>query len=178
MTDPVIAAFETERLQLRPLTAADGDALLALDADPPVMRFINGGRASTPAEITDGLRTWVGHRWLASDDAGQFVGWFSLRPTGLQERELGYRLRREHWGRGYATEGSLAMLAVAFDHLGATRVWAQTMAVNTRSRAVLERCGMRYVRTFELEWDEPIEGADQGDVEYEIRRDDWAPARR
>ena len=61
--------------------------------------------------------------------------------------ELGYRLRREAWGQGYATEGSQALLDHAFHTLGLPRVWAVTMAVNTGSRAVMSRLGMRHVRT-------------------------------
>lgn len=178
MTGPAIVALETERLLLRPMVMADAHALLALDADPEVMRHLNGGRPSTPAEIAAGLPGWVGHRWMAADVAGQFVGWFSIRPSGPAERELGYRLRREHWGRGYATEGSLAVIAAAFDQFGAARVWGQTMTVNHRSRAVMERCGLRYVRTFHAEWNEPIEGTAQGDVEYELLRDEWRAPRR
>ena len=52
------------------------------------------------------------------------------------------------------------------------------MVVNTRSRQVMERCGLRYVRTFHLEWDDPIEGTEQGEVEYELRRTDWEAATR
>ena len=88
-------------------------------------------------------------------------------------RELGYRLRQASWGNGFATEGSKALIAMAFTDLGLRRVWAQTMTVNTRSRRVMERCGLRYVRTFFLEWPEPIEGSDQGDVEYELTKPEW-----
>ena len=52
------------------------------------------------------------------------------------------------------------------------------MTVNTASRAVMERCGMRYVRTFHLEWPEPIEGTERGDVEYELTRTDWERRKR
>ena len=47
------------------------------------------------------------------------------------------------------------------------------MTVNTASRRVMERCGLRYVRTFHLEWDDPIEGTEHGDVEYELTKADW-----
>jgi RimJ/RimL family protein N-acetyltransferase len=101
-----------------------------------------------------------------------------LRPVGRHERELGYRLRRACWGRGLATEGARALIDLAFGELDASRVWAQTMTVNRASRAVMERCGMRYVRRFHLEWPEPIEGTEEGDVEYALSRADWERARR
>jgi RimJ/RimL family protein N-acetyltransferase len=90
------------------------------------------------------------------------------------ERELGYRLRREWWGQGLATEGSLALIQLAFTELGARRVWAQTMTVNVASRRVMERCGLRFVRSFVGSYD-PIEGSEHGDVEYELLLPDDAP---
>lgn len=177
----MIERFATERLHLRPLTIDDVDTLVTLDADPEVMRFITGGRPSTRAEVRTTVEGALGHRWLASEAAtGDLVGWFALKPTGDVDdvgRELGYRLFRRAWGQGYATEGSLALVDRAFTRLGAHRVWAETMTVNTASRRVMERCGLRYVRTFHLDWPEPIEGTDQGDVEYELLRPDWEAER-
>jgi len=62
---------------------------------------------------------------------------------------------------------------VAFRDLGAQRVWAETMTVNARSRRVMDRCGLRYVRTVHREWEDPIDGAQLGEVEYELTRSDW-----
>ncbi len=87
--------------------------------------------------------------------------------------ELGYRLRRDAWGHGYATEGSRALIAKGFGELGLSRIWAQTMAVNTRSRRVLEKSGLRYVRTFFMDFDDPIPGTEKGEVEYAITRSEW-----
>ena len=166
--------FETDRLFLRPLSMDDVDDLVALDSDPEVMRYLNGGRRTPRDEAEEIARSSLGHRWVAVDrSTNAFVGWFSLRPSGVGEYELGYRLRRAAWGKGLATEGSCALLGRAFARLDARRVWAQTMRVNAASRRVLERCGLRYVRTFHLAWPEPIEGTELGDVEYEILRTDW-----
>ncbi|WP_431909375.1 GNAT family N-acetyltransferase [Micromonospora carbonacea] len=97
------------------------------------------------------------------------------RPApGANQAELGYRLRRAAWGRGLATEGSRGLLRHAFATVGLSRVWAQTMAVNTASRRVMEKAGLRYVRTFHLDWDDPIEGTEHGEVEYELLRAEWA----
>jgi RimJ/RimL family protein N-acetyltransferase len=170
----VIDEVATPRLILRPITTDDVDRLVELDADPLVMRFINGGRPTPRDEAARIVERSQGHRWLAFDrDGEEFVGWFGLRPAAAPERELGYRLRRACWGRGLATEGALAMIDTAFARLDARRVWAQTMTVNSASRAVLERCGMRYVRTFHVDWPEPIEGTEHGDVEYELTREEW-----
>jgi RimJ/RimL family protein N-acetyltransferase len=169
-----IDSFGTERLLFRPLSVDDIDELLLLDSDPEVMRYINGGRPSRRDEVDEIVQKSLGHRWMAFDrSTKEFAGWFALRPTGDREYELGYRLHRVAWGKGLATEGSGALVTRAFTDLGADRIWAQTMTVNAASRRVLERCGLRYVRTFHLEWPEQIEGTELGDVEYELLRSEW-----
>jgi len=175
----VLAPLTTARLALRAITTDDVDLIVDLDADPEVMRFINGGRPTPREEAARIVERSQGHRWVAFErDGGAFVGWFGLRPSGPHQRELGYRLRRAFWGRGLAIEGSLALIELAFTQLAVRRVWAQTMTVNTASRAVMERCGMRYVRTFHLEWPEPIAGTEHGDVEYELTAAEWESAPR
>ena len=168
--------LQTERLLLRPIAADDVDLLVALDADPAVMRFINGGRPSSRAEVEGVVQRAIGRRWIAYDRAtDEFLGWFAMRPSIelRADRYLGYRLRRPAWGIGLATEGSRALIAATFTRSDAARILAQTMTVNTASRRVMERCGMHYLRTFFEEWDEPIEGTELGDVEYELSRSDW-----
>ena len=166
--------LETARLTLRPIATSDVDLFVALDSDPEVMRFISGGKPSSRAETQRIVRRSLGHRWLGFErETGDFVGWFGIRPSTAKSRELGYRLRQQMWGKGYATEGSLALIAVAFAQPGVDRVRAETMAVNTASRAVMGRCGLQFVRTFHLEWDDPIAGTEHGEVEYEITKAEW-----
>jgi RimJ/RimL family protein N-acetyltransferase len=181
----------TERLALRAFTVDDLDALEALDADPEVMRYINGGRPTSREELReDILPFWLSYYergdpwgfWAAIERAtGHFLGWFHLRPgphDPPDEPELGYRLRREAWGAGLATEGSRALIDKAFGELGARRVYATTMAVNLGSRRVMEKAGMRLVRLFYGEWPDPIPGDEHGDVEYAITREDWTTRTR
>ncbi len=167
--------LETDRLRLEPLTLDHVDLLVDLDRDPEVMRFISGGKASTRDEVASVVRAHVGYRWAAlTKDDGEFFGWFGMRPAdAAHEYVLGYRLRRSFWGRGLATEGARHLIDLAFTRLGAQRVVADTMTVNERSRRVMERCGLTYVRTFHLEWDEPIAGTELGDVEYAVTRGDY-----
>lgn len=181
----------TERLQLRPFTdtEADADALFALDNDPDVMRYLNGGRP-TPH---DTIRTrtlphllhdypGLGTRgfWAAEEkDGGAFLGWFEFRPLDEDSPavvELGYRLNKAAWGRGYATEGCRALIDKGFAELGVERVTANTMTVNTRSRRVMEKAGLTFVRTFTSDWPEPVEGSEEGEVEYELTQADWGRA--
>jgi RimJ/RimL family protein N-acetyltransferase len=170
----MIAPVETERLALRPITMDDVDLLVELDSDPEVMRFLTGGVPNSRAYVTERVQRSLGHRWIAFERAtGAFIGWFGLEPFPDGARELGYRLRKDAWGKGYATEASSALIALAFTELGAERVWAETMTVNKRSRAVMERCGLRFVRTFHGDWQPKFEGSELDDVEYEITRTDW-----
>jgi RimJ/RimL family protein N-acetyltransferase len=183
--------LETERLLLRRFTADDVDLLIELDSDPDVMHHITGGRPTSREEIVsdvlpaflDYYRRYAGFGFWAAVErsTGRFVGWFHLRPAhgdGPDEVELGYRLRRDVWGRGYATEGSRALIDTAFRHFGVRRVHAETMAVHVASRRVMERSGLRYARTFHQDWPDPIPGDEHGDVEYALEYSEWARHRR
>lgn len=176
--------LETERLILRRLTESDADHLHELDSDPDVMRLLTNGKPTSyevirdrilPALLAEYDRSPKHGRFAALDRTdGAFVGWFALRlRDDPDEAELGYRLRRPAWGKGYATEGCRALTHKAFTELGLQRVFAETMAVNRASRRVMEKCGMRHVRTFHVEFDDPIPGTELGEVEYELRRSDW-----
>lgn len=196
------AALETDRLMLRRFTTADAGELAALDTDPEVMRFLGPVRSEAAIEAEVLPRLMACHArhpgygyWAARvRDGGQLAGWFGLRPVTpgsapiddwpdapageVAVAALGYRLRRSAWGRGYATEGARALVRRAFAELGASRVVATTMAVNARSRRVLEKAGLRHVRTLHLDWPDPLPGNEHGDVEYELGRDDWLPQPR
>jgi RimJ/RimL family protein N-acetyltransferase len=159
--------IETARMTLREIVPADLLALVALDGDPEVMRYI--GTEGTASDTLVGSRDhWVAVR----QGTDEFLGWFGLPalPGDADVRELGYRIKREAWGQGYATEGAIALVRKAFDDLGARRVVAFAMAVNAASRRVMEKAGLTYVHTFFEDWDEPLPGADQGDVEYAIEK--------
>jgi RimJ/RimL family protein N-acetyltransferase len=171
----------TERLRLDPLTESHLELLVGLDSDPEVLRFIwgraltreeslhHGAKRIDPVGEARGIGAWAGF------EDGQFVGWWTLQrdPDDDTTAELGYRLPRHAWGRGLATEGSVALLDHGFRTLALPRVWAGTMAVNRGSRGVLARLGMTHVRTEVQEWDDPLPGADQGEVYYEVTRSAW-----
>lgn len=186
--------LETPRLVLRQFTEDDVDNLFSLNSDPEVMRYLTGGKP-TPRETIrdeiiprhlevyrrlDRLGTWAAE----SAATREFLGWFHLRPGSdgdITNVELGYRLRRPTWNKGYATEGSRALIDMAFASLGVKRVFAQTMTVNAGSRRVMEKCGLTLVRTFPWELPDVIDGAEHGEVEYAITRPEWelrAPGRQ
>jgi RimJ/RimL family protein N-acetyltransferase len=184
---------------LRRFTPDDVDAVLALDGDPAVMRYIDRrikSRAQIEAEVLprflaayERYRDY-GHFAAETRDHGEFIGWLGLRPVvpaagsvddwddapePARIAALGYRLRRSAWGRGYGTEGARALVRRAFVDLAVEEIVATTMAVNAGSRAVLEKAGLRYARTVHLNWPEPLPGNEHGDVEYRLRRAEWRP---
>ncbi|GAA1932553.1 GNAT family N-acetyltransferase [Streptomyces durmitorensis] len=178
--------LKTDRVVLRAFTEADADQLLALDNDPDVMRFINGGRPTSleviqaqtlPRLLHDYPCFGTRGYWAAEEtDTGLFLGWFELRPLddyNPSVAELGYRLNKAAWGRGYATEGSRALIRKGFTDLGVERVTANTMTVNTGSRRVMEKAGLLFLRHFTGHWPEAIEGSEHGEVEYELTRTKW-----
>ena len=178
--------LETPRLIMRQFTKDDVENLFDLNSDPEVMRYINGGRP-TPREVIrdeiipfhlavynrlDRLGTWAAE----SSTTGEFLGWFHFRPgpdTDITNIDLGYRLRRSAWNKGYATEGSQALISGGFTDLGVERVFGHTMTVNTASRRVMEKCGLTLVRTSAYEGADVIEGAEHGEVEYALTKPEW-----
>jgi RimJ/RimL family protein N-acetyltransferase len=182
--------LETERLVLRAFTDDDVDHVFALDNDPDVMRFINGGqptsRAAIQAQILPRLMRdypCFGTRgfWAAQEaGSGVFLGWFEFRPLDENSAavvELGYRLNKAAWGRGYATEGSRALVDKGFTDLGVEQITANTMTVNSGSRRVMEKVGLSFIRNFTSDWPEAIPGSEHGEVEYELTRTEWEQSR-
>ncbi|WBQ02278.1 GNAT family N-acetyltransferase [Kribbella sp. CA-293567] len=175
--------LETERLVLRRFTAGDTDLLVELDSDAEVMRYLTG--EPTPrAEIEQKVLPEILARYETHPDlgtfaaheqsTGQFLGWFGLQPTSEAGTvDVGYRLNRSAWGRGYATEGTRALIDRAFNELGMARVIADTMAVNMKSRRVMVKAGLRFVRLFHVHFDDPLPGTEYGEVEYAIDRSAW-----
>lgn len=184
--------LRTERVTLRPFGPADADLLVELDSDPAVMRYLSGGEPTAPELVRErdlpsvlaGYDRWAGRFGLfaAYETAGgAFLGWFCLRPERdgpLDEVELGYRLRRAAWGRGYATEVSSALLAKAFTDLDVRVVWGATMALNRPSQRVMEKAGMTVAQTLPTPEDMlAVEGAELGGYRYEITREQWEQRR-
>jgi RimJ/RimL family protein N-acetyltransferase len=179
-------ALHTERITLAPLAEEHFEMEVELDSDPEVMRHLSG-RPSTREEVkaghlrriaaaenVDGLGFWVGR---VDDD---FVGWWNLRPAHGPDQpddpgvaDLGYRLMRRWWGNGLASEGARELVRYGFEDVGLARIIAQTLAVNARSRAVMKRVGLTYVRAFPSSMTAPVEGVEEGEVEYELTREQW-----
>jgi RimJ/RimL family protein N-acetyltransferase len=178
--------LQTDRITLVPLADEHFEWEVELDSDLAVMRYLSG-RASTREEVVasharrmaaaqnvDGLGFWVG---LVDDE---FVGWWILQrahgpdqPDDPGVADLGYRLLPRHWRKGLASEGARELVRYGFEDVGLDRIIAQAMTVNTGSRAVMERVGLTYVRTFPTSTTAPVEGIEEGEVEYEMTREQW-----
>ena len=171
------ATLRTSRLTLVPLGEEHLDHEVELDSDPEVMRYLGTARTRAEveryhrhrlavADLVPGLGFWAGF------SGEQFVGWWILEPPQRADQgpvegqaELGYRLLRRYWRQGLASEGARELLRHGFEDLGLRRIFAETMAVNEASRATMASIGLRYVRTFSLDWEEPLPGAEHGEVE-------------
>ena len=179
--------LETGRMVLRQCAAADVDRLVELHNDPAVMRYL-GPCEETAEHVRDEvLPRWLrlyaqgfGY-WAAIEKAtGAFLGWFLFRPPMVHPEpgvvELGYRLHVAAWGRGFATEGAIALVDRGFAEMGVQRVVANTMTINRGSQRVMQKAGLRFVRTVHLSHTHPIDGSEHGDVEYALTREEWHAA--
>lgn len=147
--------LRTSRLLLRRWRDADREPFAALNADPVVMEHFPAplGRAESDAlvdRVEHGLEERGWGLWAVEvPGAAAFVGFVGLNPATFDAPftpavEVGWRLAREHWGHGYATEGARAALDFGFETLALDEIVSFTTHGNVRSRRVLERLGMRH----------------------------------
>lgn len=158
MSDPALTIGlppATPRLFFRAWTEADLELALALWGDPVVTEWIGGPFSETAVRerlaressilVVHGIQYWP----IFLRSSGEHVGCCGLRPYRPDQRihELGFHLRREHWGQGYATEAARAAIRYAFDALRATALFAGHHPRNTTSRRLLEKLGFRYTHS-------------------------------
>jgi [ribosomal protein S5]-alanine N-acetyltransferase len=166
--------LETDRLTLRRFTDtdADGRLLFELDSDPEVMRFIGPFRLPNVEAYRERIRTvWLpqcaAHPargvWAMHEKAtGEFCGWMFMRPatvykfaaeagwTRATDMELGYRLRRTAWGRGFATEAATELVRITLADPTATCIVSAALVPNRGSTRVMEKAGLRRIREFTI----------------------------
>ncbi|MEO8481395.1 MAG: GNAT family N-acetyltransferase [Acidobacteriota bacterium] len=153
MIPPEIPELETSRLRLRQWRDADRAPFAAMVADAEVMRYFPStmSRAESDHFVDRVLAGFArrGFGWWAVEIPGRatFVGFIGLSIPSFDAHftpcvEVGWRLAREHWGLGYATEGARACLDLGFDVLGLTEIVALTAHDNLRSRRVMAKLGM------------------------------------
>lgn len=145
--------IRTHRLLMRRWSEADREPFAAMNADPEVMRYFESiqDRRTSDAFVDrieqrfekQGFGLWA----IEVMKTGEFIGFTGLNPMpagtpGAGGMEIGWRLARQAWHRGYATEAARAALGVAFGPIGLDEIWSVTAVGNAASRAVMERLGM------------------------------------
>ena len=150
---------ETPRLRLRAFAPGDAQLIFELDQDPVVVKFVDGPATLDEAQneilpyFLNLSREHPGFGFFATFERATdtYIGWFHFRPSRESARdiELGYRLRRSAWGKGYATEGSRALIHRGFTELGVERVVAAALVANRASTHVMEKCGLTVQSYFE-----------------------------
>lgn len=149
-----IPIVSTERLTLRPFTAADRLAYAALRADPDVVRYLPGGEALVPfaTEIAESRIAAFRDAWsrgygvwaIEETATGSFVGQAGLASLERSaDVEVLYALGRRFWGYGYAREAAAASLRFGFETVGLMRIVAFVVPDNTASARVLAAIGLR-----------------------------------
>ena len=145
--------LRTPRLALRAWRENDRSEFAALNADPEVTWDLDGplSRAESDAKFDRYVATFAQRgfaRWAIEDIEGCFVGYAGVMPSSPDHArgphaEIGWRLARSAWGKGYATEAAQAALRDFFARTGLAEVLSYTSADNARSQAVMERLGLR-----------------------------------
>lgn len=152
MAEPI--ETDTERLRLRQWIAADREPFAALNADPTVMEFYPAplGRAESDA-MANRCQSLIAERgwgfWAVErKDTQEFIGFVGLHTPAPELPfspcvEIGWRLAAKHWGKGFATEAARCALRIGFERLALPEIVSFASIGNTKSRAIMERLGMR-----------------------------------
>ncbi|TAK74600.1 MAG: GNAT family N-acetyltransferase [Gammaproteobacteria bacterium] len=149
--------LETERLILKTIELSDLDNLVALRSDPEVMKYISQGEIQTKEEVETFMakaipyheKHGLGFCSVFEKESSIFVGQAGLFHLGYDDTrsdiEIGYRLHKKFWGKGYATELAKALIQWGFEHLSIKKLVAVAHPENRGSQRVLEKVGMWYV---------------------------------
>jgi RimJ/RimL family protein N-acetyltransferase len=182
-------ALETERMILRRERLGDLELWLEHMNTPQVMEMVGGVQPrenvveslARMAADTDGE---IAFHFVTLKSDGQLIGKCGLSPIDTAvapaalrgQVQVGWTLRADHWGRGYATEAGRAMLEVAFERSGLAMVYSQTSERNRGSWRVMQRLGM--TRLAELDYDDPeYPPEDNPTMVWGITREAWQAAR-
>lgn len=165
--------FETERLRVRHFTAADAYNYFSLHGNPEVMRYIRPAktRKKCDALFDETILYTLPHpflgRWAVDEkSSGTFIGTFVIVPIPVDEEkiQLGYSFIPAAWGKGFATELTIAGLAYFRDQTPLTEIYAVTETLNIASEKVLSKAGFQF-------FDKKIEGEKELQV-FIVRRSD------
>ncbi len=177
--------IETERLRLRDWSDVDAAPFAALNADPRVMEFFPAAltRAESDAQMA-AIRAFIedhGYGLYAAEEksSGRFIGFVGLSLPSFKAHftpavEIGWRLARESWGLGYATEGARVVADHAFGPLGLDALVSFTAEWNRPSRRVMEKIGMTHDPVDDFRHPRlPPDHKLSRHVLYRLNRKDW-----
>ena len=156
--------IETERLIIRNLELSDASGMFALDSDADVHKFLGNNpiqKIEQAEEIIQTIRQQyidygMGRLAVMTKNTHDFVGWTGIKyEKELREDfnyyDLGYRFRKEYWGKGIATETSIASLKHGFDTLNLTEIFAAAEVAHIASNKVLKKVGLNQIEVFEFD---------------------------
>ena len=155
---------ETDRLILRDIEEYDAAGIFKLDSDPDVHEYLGKKpiqRIEAAVEAIAYIRkqyqqNGIG-RWAIMDkETEDFIGWTGLKYEQSLRKEfsyydLGYRLRKEYWGKGIATETAMASLQYGFERLNLKEIGAAAAVEHLASNKILSNIGMQQIETFDFE---------------------------
>ena len=152
--------FQSSRLGFRPLIDSDLLPMAAINSDPAVMEFFPKRQSTTETQafidIVQQHHAAHGYAWYAVDilENKEFIGFIGLIQTPFEASftpctEIGWRLKKAAWGKGYATEGATRCLAHGFQTLQLPEIYSFTATVNHRSERVMQKIGMTKVGEFD-----------------------------
>ncbi len=156
---------ETERLILRELMESDLEGMFELDSNPEVHKYLGNKPVKTKEQTKEAIQfirqqyidRGIGRFAAVERSSGDFIGWTGLKlNTGDKEtlgdksdfHDIGYRFIPRYWGKGYATESSVAMLDFGFKELGIDTIFGAAEIGNIASNKVLQKIGLKYVEQF------------------------------
>jgi ribosomal-protein-alanine N-acetyltransferase len=154
----MLPVFETSRLALTRFAPQDAPGFCELNADPEVLRYAGGDEPfASVAEAEAFIRAYSHYkrhgygRWsVYLQETGEYLGFCGLNYNDrLREVDVGFRLMRRYWGRGYATEAARASLRHGFEAYGLGKIVGRALPDNLASPRVLEKIGMRYAKMVE-----------------------------
>ncbi len=171
--------IETERLLIREMREEDEQGMFELGVDPEVNKYV-GNKPITTMEEAQGLikfiqlqykENGIGRFTVIEKKTGDFIGWTGLKliteetNKHIRYYDMGYRLIRKYWGKGYATETAVATLFHGFDTMNLSEIFAIANVENLASNAILKKVGLKFIETFNYHGDE--------NNFYRISKEEW-----
>ena len=147
---PII--LSTNRLILKEFCKEDAGYLFELNNDPDVTRYVGTGAYDSIDEVYDFIKSYdqydkyhMGRLNIFDKQTGEYIGWCGLKYVEASDYvDLGYRLLKRHWGKGYATKASIANLDYGFNTLNLEKIVATAMKENKASINVFKKLGLKY----------------------------------